>query len=133
MSTEPIATRCCWPPESVRSARSRSSAMPEQVERLLDPLAHHRLGHRELLHGVGQLLLHRVGDEAGQRVLADHADDVGEVARRVVAGVATVDDDPPGQVATGEVRHEPVDRTEEASSCPIRSVRPRRTARPRAR
>ena len=87
--------------------------MPEQVERLLDPLAHHRLGHGELLHGVGQLLLHRVGDEAGQRVLPDHAHHVGQVAGRVVAGVAAVDDDPPGQVATGEVRHEPVDGTEQ--------------------
>ncbi len=32
----------------------------QEVERLLDPLAHHGLRHRELLHGVGQLLLHRV-------------------------------------------------------------------------
>ena len=42
-------------------------------------------GHRELLHGVGELLLDRVGDEPGQRVLPDHADDVGQLAGRVGA------------------------------------------------
>ncbi len=30
VSTDPIATRCCWPPESVRSGRRRSSAMPSR-------------------------------------------------------------------------------------------------------
>ena len=104
----------------------------EEVERLLDPLAHHRLRHRELLHGVGQLLLHGVGDEAGQRVLAHHAHHVGQVAGRVVAGVAAVDDHPPGEVAAGEVGHQAVDRRRGRSSCPIRSARRRRTARPRA-
>ena len=76
----------------------------QQVEGLLHPLPHDGLGHRELLHGVGQLLLHRVHHEAGQRVLPDHAHDVGEVARRVVARVSTVDDDAAGQVSAGEVR-----------------------------
>ena len=66
----------------------------EQVERLLDPLAHHRRRDGELLHRVGELLLHRVGDEPGQRVLPHHAHDVGEVSRGVGAGVATVDGDP---------------------------------------
>ena len=51
----------------------------EQVERLLDPLAHHVGGDRQLLHAVGQLLLDGVGDEAGQRVLADDPDDVGQL------------------------------------------------------
>ena len=51
-------------------------------------------GDGELLHAVGELLLDRVGDEAGQRVLPDDADDVGELARRVVAGVAAVDGHP---------------------------------------
>ncbi len=30
VSTEPIATRCCWPPESVAIGRSRSSARPSR-------------------------------------------------------------------------------------------------------
>ncbi len=30
VSTDPIATRCCCPPESVRSGRARSSAMPRR-------------------------------------------------------------------------------------------------------
>ena len=63
----------------------------EQVEGLLDPLAHRRGGQPELLHPVGELLLDGVGDEPGQRVLADDADEVGEVAGPVVAGVAAVD------------------------------------------
>ena len=85
----------------------------EQVERLLDPLAHHVGRHRELLHRVGELLLDGVGDEPGERVLADDADDVGEVARAVGAGVAPVDDDAPGEVAAGEVRDEAVDGAEQ--------------------
>ena len=56
---------------------------PEQVERLLDALAHDAGGDRELLHAVRELLLDRVGDEARERVLPDDADDVGELARRV--------------------------------------------------
>ena len=55
----------------------------EQIERLLDPLAHHVGGNGELLHAVGELLLDRVGDEPGQRVLPDDADDVGELAGRM--------------------------------------------------
>ena len=113
VSTEPIATRCCWPPERVRSGAAAQLGDAEQVERLLHPLAHHGLGDRELLHRVGQLLLDRVGHEAGQRVLPDHADDVGEVAGRMGAGVAAVDDHPAGEVPAGEVRHEPVDRAEQ--------------------
>ena len=54
----------------------------EQVERLLDPASHRVGGQPELLHPVGELLLHRVGDEAGGRVLADVADQVGALARR---------------------------------------------------
>ena len=42
----------------------------------------------ELLHRVGELLLDGVGDEAGERVLADDADDVGQVAGRVLAAVS---------------------------------------------
>ena len=56
----------------------------EQVERLLDALAHHARLDRELLHRVGEFFLDRVGDEPGQRVLADHADHVGQVAGFVV-------------------------------------------------
>ena len=66
----------------------------EQVERLLDPLAHDAGRDRELLHPVGELFLDGVGDAARERVLADDADDVGELARRVRARVAPVDRDP---------------------------------------
>ena len=54
----------------------------EQVEGLLDAAAHHVGRQAERLHAVGELVLDGVGDEAGQRVLADVADDVGEFARR---------------------------------------------------
>ena len=63
----------------------------EQVERLLHPLAHHRRRDGQLLHRVGELLLDGVGHEAGQGVLAHHADDVGELARRVGPGVTAID------------------------------------------
>ena len=54
----------------------------EQVERVLDPAAHRVGGDAEVLHRVGELVLDGVGDEAGERVLADVPDDVGELARR---------------------------------------------------
>ena len=81
----------------------------EQVEGLLDALAHHVGRQPERLHAVGELVLHGVGDEAGERVLPDVADDVGEVAGTVLAGVPAVDDDAAGEGAAGEVRHQPVD------------------------
>ena len=51
----------------------------EQIERLLHPLAHHRGRNGQLLHRVGELLLHGVGHEAGQGVLAPHPHDVWEL------------------------------------------------------
>ena len=74
VSTEPIATRCCWPPDRVRRSRRAQVGDAEQVEGLLDPAAHGRRVEAELLHAVGQLLLDGVGDEAGDRVLADVPD-----------------------------------------------------------
>ena len=56
---------------------------PEQVERLLDALAHDVGRDRELLHAVRELFFERVGDAARERVLADDADDVGQLARRM--------------------------------------------------
>ncbi len=85
----------------------------EQVEGLLDPLAHGGGRKAELLHAVGELLLDGVGDEPGERVLPDDADQVGEVAGPVVAGVAAVEADVAGQRAPGEVRHPPAHRPEQ--------------------
>ena len=79
----------------------------EQVEGLLDPPAHGVGSEAELLHAVGELLLDGVGDEAGSRVLADVADQVGALARRLVDDRATVDQDVAGQGAAGEARHQP--------------------------
>ena len=62
---------------------------------------------------VGELVLDGVGDEAGDRVLADEADDVGQLARRMVAGVAAVDRHGPGQQTAGEVRHQAVDGSQQ--------------------
>ena len=70
----------------------------EQVEGLLDPLAHDVGRDGQLLHAVGQLLLDRVGDEAGQRVLADDADDVGQLPGLVGPRVAAVDRTRPASV-----------------------------------
>ena len=79
----------------------------EQVEGLLDAAAHRVGGEPELLHAVGELLLDGVGDEAGRRVLADVADQMGALARRLVDDRATVDQHVAGQGAAGEARHQP--------------------------
>ena len=85
----------------------------EQVERLLDALAHGGRRQAELLHAVGELLLDRVRDEPGERVLPDDPHEVGEVARSVVAGVPPVDAHVPGERPPGEVRHPGAHRPEE--------------------
>ena len=85
----------------------------EQVEGLLDALAHDVGRDRQLLHAVRELFLDRVGDAARERILGDDADDVGQLARRMRARVAPVDRDSPAQLAAGEVRNEPVDRAEQ--------------------
>ena len=108
VSTAPMATRWRCPPESV-SRGGRAGRQAEQVEGLLHAAAHDVGRQAEGLHAVGELVLDRVGDEAGERVLRDDADDVGELARRVGAGVAAGDGDAARQRAAGEVRHEPVD------------------------
>ena len=86
---------------------------PEQVERLLDALAHHRRGDRELLHAVRELFLERVRDAPGDRVLRDDADEVCELARWVRARVASVDGHAALQPPAGEVGNQPVDRAEQ--------------------
>ena len=83
------------------------------VEDLLDAAAHRVRLQAELLHAVGELGLDCLRDEAGERVLPDDADDVGEVAGLVCGGVAAGDTDPALQSPAGEVRHEPVDRPQQ--------------------
>ena len=85
----------------------------EQVERLLAAGAHRGRVDRELLHRVGEFFFDGVGDEAGQRVLADQPDHVGEFARRKPGRVPAVHQDPARQRAAGEVRHEAVDGAEQ--------------------
>ncbi len=104
VSTAPMATRCCWPPESVRSDRSRNSCQAQEVDRVLDPATHRLRRHAQVLHGVRQFVLHRLGDEAGQWVLRHVADDVGQVAGAVVPGRPAVDRDRAGERAPAEVR-----------------------------
>ena len=78
----------------------------QQVQGLLDAAAHHVGGEAQRLHAVGEFVLDGVGDEVGQRVLAHGADDIGEFARLVGAGVPAGDRDPAAQGAAGEVRYE---------------------------
>ena len=59
------------------------------------------------------------------------ADDVGEVARPVGAGVAAVDDDPAVQRAAGEVRDEPVEGAQQGGLAGAGRGRRPGTARPR--
>ena len=72
------------PPDSVRRSRARRSAMPSR-SRVSSTRLRIVVGRQaELLHAVGELLLDGVGDEAGERVLADVPDQVG--AARAAGG-----------------------------------------------
>ena len=106
---------------------------PEQVEGLLDALPHDGTRQAEALHAVRELLLDEVGDEPGQRVLADDADDVGELARRMGSGVAAGDRDPSGEQATREVRDETVDRAQQRRLAGAGRPDDQAAARPRGR
>ena len=64
---------------------------PEQIEGVLDAATHHVGRQGQRFHRVGQLVLDGVGDERGRWVLRDDADDIGQLARRMVAGVAAGD------------------------------------------
>ena len=108
-----MATRCCWPPDSARNDRSRSSCRPR---RSIASSTRRRIAsdaHPEVLHGVGQLVLDGLGHEAGQRVLAHEADDVGQIARPVVPGRPPVHGDRPRQRPAAEVRDQTVDRPQQ--------------------
>ena len=85
----------------------------QQVEGVLDPATHHPGGDPEVLHGVGQLVLDHVGHERGGGILAHHADHVGQLAGRKCTGGPPVDRDLAGESSAGEVRHQPVDGTEQ--------------------
>ena len=85
----------------------------EQVERLLHAAAHRGLRQPQLLHAVGQLLLHGVGDEAGERVLAHVADRVGALARRRRGDHLAVEPHLAPQRPAGEPGHEPGDDAEQ--------------------
>ena len=65
------------------NARWRRSARPSRSSVSSTRLRMTGGGTAELLHPVRELLLDRVGDEPGERVLPDDADDVGQLARRV--------------------------------------------------
>ncbi len=107
-----MATRCCWPPESVAIGRSRRSARPSRSSVSSSAAAHHGRREAQQLHAVGEFVLDRVRDEVGQRVLAHRADHVRELARFVGAGVPPGDRDPAAQGAAREVRHETGDHAE---------------------
>lgn len=85
----------------------------QEVEGLLDPLAHDIGGNCQLLHAVGKLLLHGVGGEAGERILTDHPNHVGQLPGRTCPSLAPVDQDPSGHGAAGEVGDQTVDGAEE--------------------
>ena len=97
----------------MRSGRAAQLGDAEEVECLLDPLAHDVGRQAELLHRVRELFLDSVGDEPGERILADVADRLGHVAGLVLACVATVDDHSADEVAAGEVGHQAVERAEQ--------------------
>ena len=85
----------------------------EEVQRLLDPASHRAGGETELLHPVGQLLLHRVGDEARGGVLADVADRVRALAGRGAHHAPPVEAHVALEHAAGEPGHETGDHAEQ--------------------
>ncbi len=85
----------------------------QEIEGLLDTLAHDIRRNCQLLHAVGKLLLDGVGGEAGEWILSDHPDHVGQLPWRTQTGLAPVDQHPPGHGAAGEVGDQTVDRTEQ--------------------
>ena len=85
----------------------------EQIDGVLHASAHGIGGHAEVLHGVGQLVLDRLGHERGQRVLPDEADDVGQIARSIVLRRPPVHRHGTGEHAAAEVRNQPVDRPQQ--------------------
>ena len=110
--TEPIATRCCWPPESVAIGTVAQVGEAEQVQGLLDAAAHHVGGEAQRLHSVREFVLDRVRHEVRQRVLAHRADHVREFARLVGSGVTARHRHPAAQGAAREVRDQSVHRAE---------------------
>ena len=99
--------------ERVAMGRSRSSARPSR-SRVSSTRRRITLGgEAQRLHAVGEFVLDGVRDEVGERVLAHGADDIGEFARLVRAGVAAGDGDPAAQGAAGEVRDEARDRAQQ--------------------
>ncbi len=87
----------------------------EEIKGVLHPTSHGFGWHADVLHRVGQLVLHRLGHERGQWVLPHEADDVGEVPRTVVLRRAPFHRDRAGQRPAAEVGHEPVDGPEQRS------------------
>ncbi len=81
----------------------------EEVQGLLDTAPHDVRGQTQRLHAVREFVLDGVGDEVGERVLADGADHVGQLARLVGTGVPAGHGDAAAQGAAGEVRHEAAD------------------------
>ena len=72
-------------PRARATARRRSSARPSRSSVSSTRLRITSGGRPSCSMRVGELVLDGVGDEAGQRVLADDADEVGQLARRMVA------------------------------------------------
>ena len=70
----------------------------QEIEGLLDPLAHDSRGDRQLLHAVGELFLHGVGGKVRRGILTDHPDDVGQLTWRRQTGLAAVDQTRPAMV-----------------------------------
>ena len=94
-----------------RELRQRAVAeLPEgeQVDDLLHPFAHRGVRHPELLQAVGEFVVDPVGDESGNRILADHPHDAGQVPRWVCARVQAGDRDGSAEPPAGEVGCEAV-------------------------
>src|SRR6516164_3656943 len=80
----------------------------ERVERLLDSAAHRGFGQAEVLERERDVVLDVVDDELGLRILADEADDVGELAGVMRPGAPPERDDVTAEAAAGRMGDESV-------------------------
>ena len=101
---------------AARQATKRATAQinnAQKVESFLHPAAHDLRCDAQLLHTVGKFVLDDVGDKAGQRILADEADQMGEFARRMIGRFHSIDGDGAVEMAAGEMRDESVEQTKQ--------------------
>ena len=85
----------------------------EQIEYLLDSLAHRYRRHAELLHPEGEFVVDPARYELGLGILENEPREPGQYARAVVARVMAGDNDDSVERTAAEVRRQPVEAAQQ--------------------